>query len=65
VSTSVDGPLLLRHGDEVVALGAAGLLLTGPGLPRRPVHDDRHWMAAPPGPCWLEDDSRVVHALCG
>lgn len=65
VSTSVDGPLLLRHGDEVVALGAEGLLLTGPGRPRRPVRGQRVTVAADPGAWWLEDDSRVVHALCG
>ncbi|OFE16457.1 hypothetical protein BA895_19080 [Humibacillus sp. DSM 29435] len=64
VSTSVDGPLLLRDGDELVAVDADGLLLTGAGQARRPVVGDRVRLGAPEGPWWLEDDHRVVHALC-
>ena len=64
VSTSVDGALLLRQGEELVALGADGLLLTGPGRARRPIRGDRVTVAAELGPWWLEDDTRVVHALC-
>ena len=64
VSSGVDGPLLLRDGDRLVALAAEGLMLTGPGRPRRRLLDDRVSTAGWPGPCWLEDDDRVVHALC-
>ncbi|WP_374971039.1 CehA/McbA family metallohydrolase [Terrabacter sp. BE26] len=64
VSAGVDGPLLLRDGDRLVALDAEGLMLTGPGQARRRLLDDRVSVAADPGPCWLEDDDRVVHALC-
>ena len=62
-SASVGGALLLRAGDELLALGADGLLLTGPGRPRRPIRGDRVSVSAEPGPWWLEDDGRVVHAL--
>ena len=64
VSASVDGPLLLRDGDELVAVDADGLLLTGAGQGRRPVVGDSVRLGAPEGPWWLEDDHRVVHALC-
>ncbi len=65
VSASVDGPLVVRDGDEIVALDAEGLLLTGSGKPRRRVLGDRVSLPGWSGPCWLEDDNRVVHALCG
>ena len=65
VSESVDGPLVIRDGDEIVALDAEGLLLTGSGRPRRRVLGDRLRVPGWSGPCWLEDDDRVVHALCG
>ena len=65
VSAGVDGPVLLRDGDGLVALGAEGLMLTGPGRPRRRLIDDRLRVADWSGPCWLEDDDRVVHALTG
>jgi hypothetical protein len=63
VSASVDGPLLLRHGDELVAIDADGLLLTGPERGRRCLVGDVVRVPAEPGPWWLEDDNRVVHAL--
>ncbi|GAA2471221.1 CehA/McbA family metallohydrolase [Terrabacter carboxydivorans] len=65
VSASVDGPVVVRAGDEFVAVGAEGLLLTGSRRPRRRVLDDRFRLPAWSGPCWLEDEARVVHALCG
>ncbi|WP_076263841.1 CehA/McbA family metallohydrolase [Intrasporangium flavum] len=65
VSSGVDGPLLLRDGDDVIALCAEGLLLTGFGRPRRLLRDDRVRVSGWEGPCWLEGDDRVVHALCG
>ncbi|MEO7447689.1 MAG: CehA/McbA family metallohydrolase [Humibacillus sp.] len=65
VSASLDGPLLVRHGDDLLALGADGLLLAGPGGRRRSVVGDSVRLPAPTGPCWLEDERRVVHALTG
>ena len=65
VSASVDGPLVLRDGDRFAVLDAEGLLLTGSGRPRRRILGDRVSVSAWSGPCWLEDDDRVVHALCG
>jgi hypothetical protein len=65
VSTDPTGPALLRHGDEVLALGADGLLLTGFDAARRPVRGDRAAYPAEPGPWWLEDDQMRVVALCG
>ena len=64
VSASVDGPLLLRDGDELVAVDSDGLLLTGAEQGRRAVVGELMRFRAPEGPWWLEDDHRVVHALC-
>ena len=64
VSASVDGPLVIRDGDEVVAVDADGLLLTGAGRERRRILGDRVRVSGWTGPVWLEDDDRVVHALC-
>ena len=65
VSASVEGPIVVRDGDQFVAIDADGLLVTGSGRQRRRVLGDRFRMSAWTGPCWLEDDDRVVHALCG
>jgi hypothetical protein len=64
-SVSIDprGPLLLRTGDELVALGADGALLTGFDRGRRRIVGDRAVLAADPGPWWLEDDHMGVLAL--
>ena len=64
VSASVDSPLLVRDGDELVAVDADGLLLAGPEHGRRLVVGDSVRFDRPVGPWWLEDDHRVVHALC-
>jgi hypothetical protein len=65
ISADRDGPLLLRVGDELVALGADGALLTGPDGRRRVVHGDRATFPAEPGPHWLEDDQTAVLAISG
>jgi len=65
ISADRDGPLLLRVGDEMVALGADGALLTGPDSRRRVVHGDRATFPAEPGPRWLEDDQTAVLAISG
>lgn len=64
VSADPRGPLLLRCGDELVALGAEGALLTGPDRGRRVVPGDRARFPAGPGPWWLEDHQTQVLALC-
>ncbi|GAB3873078.1 CehA/McbA family metallohydrolase [Terrabacter terrigena] len=64
VSAGVDGPLLLRDGDGVVALRAEGLILTGFGHRRCVLRDDRVRVPEWQGPAWLEDGDRAIHALC-
>jgi len=63
ISADRDGPLLLRLGDELVALGADGALLTGPDGRRRVVHGERMAFPAEPGPHWLEDHETAVLAI--
>ena len=63
ISESPDGPLLLRLGDELLALGADGLLLGDVSGRRQPVRGDRARFAAAPGPHWLEDDRTQVMAI--
>jgi len=63
ISESPDGPLLLRVGDELVALDADGLLLTDFTGRRRLVRGDRHAFPATPGPHWLEDERTQIRAL--
>ena len=65
ISADRDGPLLLRLGDELVALGADGALLTGPDGRRRVVHGDRATFPAAAGPHWLEDHETAVLAISG
>ena len=65
VGADPTGPALLRLGDELVALGADGLLLSGFDAGRRPVVGDRAVFRAADGPWWLEDDQMRIHALCG
>jgi hypothetical protein len=65
VSAGPSGPALLRLGDELVALGADGLLLSGFDAGRRVVVGDRVAFPSGAGPWWLEDDQMRVLALCG
>jgi hypothetical protein len=65
ISADPDGPLLLRLGDELVALDADGALLTGPDGRRRMVRGDRATFSAAPGPHWLEDHQTAVLAISG
>jgi len=61
ISESVDGPLLIRVGDELVALDADGALLTGMDGRRRVIRGDRAAFAADGGPHWVEDhETRVL-----
>ncbi len=63
VSADRAGPVLLRLGDELVALGADGALLTGFDRGRRRIVGDRAVLPAGPGPWWLEDDHMGALAL--
>jgi hypothetical protein len=63
VSAGYAEPVLLRLGDELVAVGAAGLLVSGPDGRRIPVRGDRVTVPAGPGPRWLEDHDTTVIAL--
>lgn len=68
VSASATGPALLRLGDELVAVDAEGLLLTGFDAGRRRVTSTRMSFSSErigPGPWWLEDDHMAVEALVG
>jgi hypothetical protein len=56
------GPALLRADGELVAVDAAGLLLSGPDGRRVPVRGDRVRLAAD-GPCWLEDTAGTIMAI--
>ena len=57
------GPVLLRLGDDLVAVGAAGLLVSGPDGRRIPIRGDRVSIPAGPGPRWLEDHDTAILAL--
>jgi hypothetical protein len=57
--------VLLRLGDELLALGADGLLLSGFDAGRRPVVGERAVLSGTGGPWWLEDDQMRVLAVCG
>jgi PHP domain len=63
ISADRDGPLLLRLGDELVALSADGALLTGPDGARHVIHGQRMTLPAQPGPHWLEDHEGAVLAI--
>jgi hypothetical protein len=65
VGADPSGPVLLPLGDELLALGADGLLLGGFDAGRRLVVGDRVAFPAGTGPWWLEDDQLRVRALCG
>jgi hypothetical protein len=55
--------LLLRLGDDLLAVGADGLLLTTPDGNRQPVRSDRQILPAVTGFGWLEDSRSAVQAI--
>jgi hypothetical protein len=63
ISADRNGPLLLRLGHELIALGADGALLTGPDGRRRVVRGERMTFPAEPGPHWLENHETAVLAV--
>ncbi|HEY2670906.1 MAG TPA: hypothetical protein VGJ07_11090, partial [Rugosimonospora sp.] len=65
IGESPEGPALLRLGDELVAVGADGTVLTDFTGQRRRVLGDRVAFPAMPGPHWLEDHRARVLAVAG
>ncbi|MFI6319543.1 CehA/McbA family metallohydrolase [Nonomuraea sp. NPDC050556] len=65
VSAGPDEPLLLRLGDELLALDADGLVLVRPDGRRQVVRGERVLVPAGEGPHRLETDENEVMALCG
>jgi len=64
VSAGPDAPLLLRLGDELLALDADGLVLVGPDGGRRVLRGDRALLPAADGLHLLESHRTEVIALC-
>ncbi|MFF4190590.1 CehA/McbA family metallohydrolase [Nonomuraea sp. NPDC001831] len=64
VSAAPDAPLLLRLGDELLALDADGLVLVRPGGARQVVRGERALLPATEGRHRLETHENEVIALC-
>ena len=65
ISARRDGPVLLRCGDELIAVDAEGTTLAGPDGPRAWVTGPRQAFPAAPGHHRLLDDSGATRALIG
>jgi hypothetical protein len=65
ISAERDGPVLLRHDDALVAVGADGLTLAGPQGPCARVRGDRTTLPGHPGPHRLLDPAGAALALVG
>ena len=65
ISAGRDGPVLLRCGGDLIALGAEGTTLAGPDGPRARVTGPRQAFPAAPGHHRLLDDSGATLALVG
>jgi hypothetical protein len=63
ISAGIDGPVLVRPDDSVVALDADGTLLVDFSGRRRVVRGDRVTFAAEPGLHWLEDARATILAI--
>lgn len=63
ISAGRDAPVLLRVGDELVAIGAAGTFLVDQEERRQVVHADRQSFPGAPGVHRLEDERNAVVAL--
>jgi hypothetical protein len=64
ISAGPGAPVLVRVGDEFLALGADGLLLARADGRRVVVHGERVLLPAAPGMHWLEDGATGVQAIC-
>ena len=65
ISAERDGPVLLRHDDALLAIGADGLTLAGPQGPCARVRGDPATLPGRPGPHRLLDPAGATLALCG
>lgn len=67
ISMGRDGPVLLRLGEDLVAIDAEGAILADLSGRRRLVRGSQVRFPAPsePSPQWLEDDHTAVLAFCG
>jgi hypothetical protein len=65
ISAHRDGPVLLRCGDELIAIDAEGATLAGPGGPQARVTGSRQAFPAAPGHHRLLGDSGATLALIG
>jgi hypothetical protein len=65
ISARRDGPVLLRCGNELLAVDAEGATLAGPDGPWAMVTGPRQAFPAPPGHQRLLDDSGATLALIG
>jgi hypothetical protein len=63
ITAGLSAPALLRVEGELVAVDAAGLLLSGPDGRRVQVRDDRVGFADAEGPHWLEDTDGTIMAI--
>jgi hypothetical protein len=63
ISAGREGPVLLRVGDELVAVEADGAMLVCPDGRRTPVRGDRATFGGHPEPHLLETDDRTVIAI--
>jgi len=64
ISAERDGPLLLRHDDALIAVGADGLTLAGPQGPCARVRGDLATLPGHAGPHRLIDPAGAALALC-
>lgn len=63
IAADIDGPALLRVGDELVAVAADGAILSDYSGRRRLVRGETARFPAPAGPHWLEDSRTTVLAI--
>lgn len=64
ITAGPGAPILVRNGDEFLALQAAGLLLATLDGRRRVLDGDRVTLPAAPGIAWLEDGATGIQAIC-
>jgi hypothetical protein len=64
ISAQRDGPVLLRHDGDLVAVDADGTILAGPDGPRARVRGQTARRAGAPGPHRLLDPTGATLALC-